>query len=86
MASLWPLHLPWWCCSSFAVYQKECTRLNLIAAGVRDAVQEAILSDAIVAMMMYTMVCVKGTPAVIIRPGEAGMKVWTMGLLSRNSG
>ena len=47
----------------------EYARLNLIAAGVRDAVQEAILST----------VCVKGTPAVIIRPGEAGMKVWTMG-------
>ena len=43
----------------------EYARLNLIAVGVRDAVQEA-------------MVCVKGTPAVIIRPGEAGMKVWIM--------
>ena len=34
---------------------------------------------SMITMMMYTMVCVKGTPAVIIRPGEAGMKVWTMG-------
>ena len=56
----------------------EYARLNLIAVGVRDAVQEAILSTVNDNYDDVYHGVREGTQAVTIHPGEAGMKVWIM--------